>query len=136
MVDLIPQKGYVGSLVPKKLDSVTKTQNSLHYLNSRRVNYFHLDPFTGNFLRDITSVRAKREDFFQRAKPYKDHPTILRMQKLAKELGVVIPVSFFEEANNVHYNSATRKSSASIQVTLDSVAVYLHTRGRSGDTGF
>ncbi|VVA26412.1 PREDICTED: N-carbamoylputrescine [Prunus dulcis] len=80
--------------------------------------------------------QAQREDFFQRAKPYKDHPTILRMQKLAKELGVVIPVSFFEEANNAHYNSATRKSSTSIQVTLDSVAVYLHTRGRSGDTGF
>lgn len=27
------------------------------------------------------------------------------MQDLAKELGVVIPVSFFEEANNAHYNS-------------------------------
>lgn len=27
------------------------------------------------------------------------------MQRLAKELGVVIPVSFFEEANNAHYNS-------------------------------
>lgn len=27
------------------------------------------------------------------------------MQYLAKELGVVIPVSFFEEANNAHYNS-------------------------------
>ncbi|KAF4388754.1 hypothetical protein G4B88_019031 [Cannabis sativa] len=49
--------------------------------------------------------QAQREDFFTRAKPYKGHPTILRMQKLAKELGVVIPVSFFEEANNAHYNS-------------------------------
>ncbi|CAM8970580.1 unnamed protein product [Rhodiola kirilowii] len=49
--------------------------------------------------------QAQREDFFQRAKPYKGHPTILRMQNLAKELGVVIPVSFFEEANNAHYNS-------------------------------
>ncbi|CAI9781424.1 unnamed protein product [Fraxinus pennsylvanica] len=49
--------------------------------------------------------QAQREDFFQRAKPYKDHPTILRMQNLAKELGVEIPVSFFEEANNAHYNS-------------------------------
>lgn len=28
-----------------------------------------------------------------------------RFQKLAKELEVVIPVSFFEEANNAHYNS-------------------------------
>ncbi|KAE9466302.1 hypothetical protein C3L33_01796, partial [Rhododendron williamsianum] len=49
--------------------------------------------------------QAQREDFFQRAKPYKGHPTILRMEKLAKELGVVIPFSFFEEANNAHYNS-------------------------------
>uniref|UniRef100_A0A2P2LMV7 N-carbamoylputrescine amidase isoform X2 n=2 Tax=Rhizophora mucronata TaxID=61149 RepID=A0A2P2LMV7_RHIMU len=49
--------------------------------------------------------QAQREDFFQRAKPYKGHPTILRMKNLAKELGVVIPVSFFEEANNAHYNS-------------------------------
>lgn len=32
------------------------------------------------------------------------HP-FCRMQNLAKELGVVIPVSFFEEANNAHYNS-------------------------------
>lgn len=49
--------------------------------------------------------QAQREDFFHRAKPYNGHPTIMRMQKLAKELGVVIPVSFFEEANNAHYNS-------------------------------
>jgi len=28
-----------------------------------------------------------------------------RMQQLAKELEAVIPVSFFEEANNAHYNS-------------------------------
>lgn len=36
------------------------------------------------------------------------------MQKLAKELSVVVPVTFFEEANNAHYNSidlrAYRKS--------------------------
>lgn len=38
-------------------------------------------------------------------KQYFMHGVLLRMQKLAKELGVVIPVSFFEEANNAHYNS-------------------------------
>ena len=32
-------------------------------------------------------------------------PLVDRMQQLAKELEVVIPVSFFEEANNAHYNS-------------------------------
>ncbi|KAH9541038.1 hypothetical protein CY35_14G038700 [Sphagnum magellanicum] len=49
--------------------------------------------------------QAQREDFFARARPREGHPTIQRMQRLAKELGVVIPVSFFEEANNAHYNS-------------------------------
>ncbi|KAL9274739.1 N-carbamoylputrescine amidase-like protein [Drosera capensis] len=34
-----------------------------------------------------------------------DFATAERMQKLAEELGVVIPVSFFEEANNAYYNS-------------------------------
>ncbi|BBM96754.1 N-carbamoylputrescine amidase [Marchantia polymorpha subsp. ruderalis] len=49
--------------------------------------------------------QAQREDFFKRAQPREGHPTIQRMQNLAKELGVVIPVSFFEEANCAHYNS-------------------------------
>ncbi|XP_031503615.1 N-carbamoylputrescine amidase [Nymphaea colorata] len=49
--------------------------------------------------------QAQKKEYFGRAKPYDGHPTIQRMQKLAKELGVVIPVSFFEEANNAHYNS-------------------------------
>ncbi|KAH7655977.1 N-carbamoylputrescine amidase protein [Dioscorea alata] len=49
--------------------------------------------------------QAQRGDFFDRANPYRGHPTIARMQKLAKELGVVLPVSFFEEVNNAHYNS-------------------------------
>lgn len=49
--------------------------------------------------------QAQREDYFARSHPRAGNPTIERMQRLAKELGVVIPVSFFEEANNAHYNS-------------------------------
>lgn len=49
--------------------------------------------------------QAQRESFFSRAHPRSSHPTISHMQTLAKELSVVIPVSFFEEANNAHYNS-------------------------------
>ncbi|EPS67077.1 hypothetical protein M569_07700, partial [Genlisea aurea] len=60
--------------------------------------------------------QAQRGDFFQRAKPREDHPTLLRMQKLAKELGVVLPVSFFEECNNAHYNSV---------VVIDADGTYL-----------
>jgi N-carbamoylputrescine amidase len=49
--------------------------------------------------------QAQREDFFARAHPREGHATIGRMQELARELGVVIPESFFEEATNAHYNS-------------------------------
>jgi N-carbamoylputrescine amidase len=44
-------------------------------------------------------------DLFELAKPVEDHPTVSRMQDLARELRVVLPVSIFERANNAHYNS-------------------------------
>lgn len=49
--------------------------------------------------------RTQREDDFARARPAADHPTIRHFQKLAAELGVVIPVSFFEQAGPEYYNS-------------------------------
>lgn len=33
------------------------------------------------------------------------HPTVKRFSALAKELGIVLPVSVFERAGNVHYNT-------------------------------
>jgi len=49
--------------------------------------------------------RTQREDDFARARPADDHPTIRHFQQLAAELGVVIPVSFFEQAGPEYYNS-------------------------------
>ena len=49
--------------------------------------------------------RTQREDDFGRARPADDHPTLRHFQQLAAELGVVIPVSFFEKAGPEHYNS-------------------------------
>ena len=42
---------------------------------------------------------------FARAKPLAGHATIAAMQALAAELGVVIPVSFFEARNQAYFNS-------------------------------
>lgn len=39
------------------------------------------------------------------AAPADNHPTIERMSKLAAELEIVLPVSFFERANNAYYNT-------------------------------
>ncbi len=49
--------------------------------------------------------REEKDAFFDWAKPVEGHPTIARFQKLAQELGVVIPVSFFERDGQAHYNS-------------------------------
>jgi len=49
--------------------------------------------------------REEKDDFFEWAKPAEGHPTIQHFQKLARELGVVIPVSFFEKDNQCYYNS-------------------------------
>jgi N-carbamoylputrescine amidase len=49
--------------------------------------------------------RSQREADFARARPAENHPTLRHFQKLAAELGVVIPVSFFEQAGPEHYNS-------------------------------
>lgn len=44
-------------------------------------------------------------EHFARAHPAEDHPTVRRFQELAAELNVVLPVSFFEKANNAYYNA-------------------------------
>ncbi|HEY3270730.1 MAG TPA: N-carbamoylputrescine amidase [Geothrix sp.] len=49
--------------------------------------------------------REEKDAFFDWAKPVAGHPTIARFQALARELGVVIPVSFFERDGHAFYNS-------------------------------
>jgi len=49
--------------------------------------------------------REQREADFDRARPAEGHPTIRHFQELAKQLEVVIPVSFFEKAGPEYYNS-------------------------------
>ena len=42
---------------------------------------------------------------FGLAMPIEGHPLVARMSRLAAELGVVLPISFFERANNAYFNS-------------------------------
>lgn len=56
---------------------------------------------------------------FARAHPLADHPVIAPLQALARELGIVLPVSFFEKKNQAFYNSL-----AMIDATGDILGVY------------
>lgn len=46
-----------------------------------------------------------KAEYFKFAHPIAGNPILARMAKLAKELGVVLPVNFFERANNAYYNT-------------------------------
>src|SRR5512140_1444591 len=49
--------------------------------------------------------RTQREADFARARSAENHPTLRHFQALAAGLGVVIPVSFYEQAGPERYNS-------------------------------
>ncbi len=47
----------------------------------------------------------ERPEYFRLARPAEGHPLIGLFQSLARELGVVLPCSFFEKAGQAHFNS-------------------------------
>ncbi len=49
--------------------------------------------------------QVEEPEFFEQAHPMDQHPTVQRMQALAAELSVVIPVSVFERDRQCYYNS-------------------------------
>ncbi len=49
--------------------------------------------------------QIEREEYFSWAHPIDQHPFLQRFQQLAAQLGIVIPLSFFEKAGQAHFNS-------------------------------
>jgi N-carbamoylputrescine amidase len=49
--------------------------------------------------------QAQRDKYFALASPVENHPFLPHFQQLARDLGVVLPISFFEKAGQAHYNS-------------------------------
>jgi N-carbamoylputrescine amidase len=47
----------------------------------------------------------EKQEHFALARPAEGHPTIARFAAIALELGVVLPISFFERAGNAYFNS-------------------------------
>ncbi|MEO1019815.1 MAG: nitrilase-related carbon-nitrogen hydrolase, partial [Pseudomonadota bacterium] len=49
--------------------------------------------------------KDENDDHFSLAHAFEGHPLIARMSRLAGELNVVLPISFFERSNHVYFNS-------------------------------
>ncbi len=49
--------------------------------------------------------QVQREEYFKLANPLETHPFLPNFQALARELNVVLPISFFEKAGHAHFNS-------------------------------
>jgi N-carbamoylputrescine amidase len=49
----------------------------------------------------------QKADYFGLAQPFEGNTLIAEMAALAGQLGVVLPLSFFERAHNAHFNSLT-----------------------------
>lgn len=49
--------------------------------------------------------KTQDPSYFDLAHPRQDHPMLARFSALAKELGVVLPISFFERAGQAYFNS-------------------------------
>ncbi len=47
----------------------------------------------------------QKQDLFELARPFEGNPVLEQFSKLAAELSVVLPISYFERANNAFYNS-------------------------------
>jgi len=87
--------------------------------------------------------QTEDERAFDLAAPLDGHPTVVRMQALAAELEVVLPVSFFERSGQNYYNSL-------VAIDADGTALGIYRKShipdgpgyeekfyfRPGDTGF
>jgi N-carbamoylputrescine amidase len=49
--------------------------------------------------------QKENPNYYLEATSVTENPAVIRFKALAKELGVILPVSFYEKANNVFYNS-------------------------------
>jgi N-carbamoylputrescine amidase len=81
--------------------------------------------------------------FLQQAHELDRHPTVARFAALAKELGVVLPISVFERAGNAHYNTVVMADADGRQLGIYRKSHIPDGRGYQekfyfspGDTGF
>lgn len=89
------------SVSDSKSDNITKAENKVREAAANGANIILLQELFAGFYFCID----QKPEFFDWAESLKESEVVARMSGLAKELGVVLPVSFFERDGQAFYNS-------------------------------
>ena len=54
---------------------------------------------------NIYFCKDQKDEYFNLAMPFENHPILNSMSKIAKEHKVVLPISYFEKSNKAYFNS-------------------------------
>ncbi len=84
-----------------RYENIHKAETIVREAASRGANVVLLQ----ELFQSLYFCQEYNEDYFNLARTAEDDPGIKHFCDLAKELNVVIPVSFFERSNNVFFNS-------------------------------
>jgi N-carbamoylputrescine amidase len=85
-------------------DMQANIDKTIHYIREAAAKGAHIilpsELFQGQYF-----CTSQEEIWFSSAYPVKEHPCIKQLQPIAKELQIVLPVSFFEHDAQHYYNS-------------------------------
>jgi N-carbamoylputrescine amidase len=89
------------SLAESRADNIARVENHVRDAAARGAHVV-LPPelFEGPYF-----CREENGHWFAEARPVEEDEGVARMREVARELGVVVPVSFFERAGQAYYNS-------------------------------
>lgn len=89
------------SISPSMADNIAKAEQLVREAASRGANIVLLPELFENHY----FCQLEREEYFSWAHPLDQHPFVARFQQLAAQLGIVLPISFFEKAGQAYFNS-------------------------------
>ncbi|MBR0385001.1 MAG: N-carbamoylputrescine amidase [Erysipelotrichaceae bacterium] len=89
------------SCLPEQQDNLAKAEKMIREAAAKGANLILLpELFDRHYF-----CQQRRYEYYGYAQPVDEHPSVLMGKRLAEELGVVLPVSFYEKDGNVLYNS-------------------------------
>ncbi|HKD46377.1 MAG TPA: N-carbamoylputrescine amidase [Rhizomicrobium sp.] len=82
-------------------DNLSRAESLVREAASKGAQVILMQEFFGS----LYFCQDQKAEHFALATPFEGNPLIASMARLAKELNVVLPVSFFERAGQAHFNS-------------------------------